>query len=183
MRSTGEVMGAAPSFGAAFAKAQMGAGLRVPTRGKAFLSVNDNDKANLVPIASGLARLGFELVATRGTAEYLRGRGLDCRTVFKVLEGRPHVVDLMKNDEIALLVNTPLGRDAYFDEKTMRQVATQRGLPLITTLSGAHAMVEAIEALRAGELDVISLQEIYAERAASEERTRTVNRSTRAAGE
>ena len=167
MRSTGEVMGVGASFGAAFAKAQMGVGLHVPTQGKAFLSVNDNDKANLVPIAQGLARLGFELVATRGTAHYLQQRGLVCGTVFKVLEGRPHVVDLMKNDEIALLVNTPLGRDAHQDEKTMRQVATQRGLPLITTLSGAHAMVEAIQAMRAGELDVISLQEIYAQRAAT----------------
>jgi carbamoyl-phosphate synthase large subunit len=162
MRSTGEVMGVAPEFGLAFAKAQLAAGMRIPLEGQAFLSVNDNDKENLLPIASGLADLGFKLVATRGTGAYLREHGLECRDVYKVLEGRPNVVDLLKNGEIDLLVNTPLGRESYFDEKRMRTTATQRGVPLITTLSGGHAVVQAISALRDNKFEVSSLQEIYA---------------------
>ncbi len=162
MRSTGEVMGVAASFGVAFAKAQLAAGFRLPLRGTAFLSVNDNDKKSLVPIARGLEGLGFDLIATQGTAEHLKGAGIPCRHVFKVLEGRPNVVDLMKNGEIHLVVNTPLGRESYFDEKALRTNATRRGIPLITTLSAAHAVVEAIRALQAGPLEVRSLQEIYA---------------------
>jgi carbamoyl-phosphate synthase large subunit len=161
MRSTGEVMGIASSFGLAFAKAQLGAGMKIPQGGRAFLSVNDNDKDNLLPIARGLAGLGFTLVATRGTAAHLRRHGTPCEDVFKVLEGRPNVVDRMKDGEIDLIVNTPLGRESYFDEKTLRTEATQRGIPLITTLSGAHAMVQAIAAMREGRLDVCSLQEAY----------------------
>jgi carbamoyl-phosphate synthase large subunit len=167
MRSTGEVMGVAPEFGPAFAKAQIGAGTLFPVGGRAFLSVNDNDKENLVPIAGGLRDLGFELVVTRGTGEFLQARGIECRVVYKVLEGRPNVVDLMKNGEIDLILNTPLGRDSYFDEKAMRRAATQRGIPLVTTLSGGHAMVEAIRALRSRELGVCSLQEIYGKQRSS----------------
>jgi carbamoyl-phosphate synthase large subunit len=161
MRSTGEVMGMAAEFGLAFAKAQLGAGMRIPLSGQAFLSVNHNDRANLLPIARGLVDLGFSLVATRGTAGHLRQHGLQCRDVYKVLEGRPNVVDLMKNGEIDLIINTPLGRDSYFDEKRMRTTATQRGVPLVTTLSGGHAIVEAISAMRGNGLDVRSLQETY----------------------
>jgi carbamoyl-phosphate synthase large subunit len=161
MRSTGEVMGAASEFGMAFAKAQIGAGLRIPLEGTAFLSVNENDKQALLPIARGLAELGFDLVATSGTGSFLRSNGIECAVVYKVLEGRPNVVDLMKNGEIDLILNTPLGRDSYFDEKTMRRTATLRSIPLVTTLSGGHATVEAIRALRGGEYEVRSLQEIY----------------------
>ena len=163
MRSTGEVMGVGRDFGTAFAKAQLGAGTGVPLEGTAFLSVNDNDKDNLVPIARGLADLGFSLVASRGTCEHLRGKGIECAMVYKVLEGRPSAVDLMKNREIQLILNTPLGRESYFDEKALRLTATQRGIPLVTTLSGGHAMVEAIRALRRGPLEVRCLQEIYAD--------------------
>jgi carbamoyl-phosphate synthase large subunit len=162
MRSTGEVMGSGATFGEAFAKAQMGAGTRIPQEGRAFLSVNENDKKGLLPIARGLVELGFSLVATGGTAAFLRDEGLECDTVFKVLEGRPNVVDLMKNGQIDLMLNTPLGRDSHFDEEAMRVEATQRGLPLITTLSGGHAMVQAIRALRDAPYEVRSLQEIYA---------------------
>ena len=163
MRSTGEVMGVGPDFGIAFAKAQIGAGTGVPLQGTAFLSVNDNDKTNLVPVARSLAGLGFGLVATRGTAEHLRSCGLECAMVYKVLEGRPNVVDLMKNGEIQLILNTPLGRESYFDEKALRRAALERNIPLVTTLSGGHAMVEAIRAMRRGPLEVRTLQEIYAE--------------------
>jgi carbamoyl-phosphate synthase large subunit len=161
MRSTGEVMGSAEEFGLAFAKAQFGAGTHFPTEGSAFLSVNDNDKDNLIPIASRLVDLGFKILATKGTAEALQEAGLPCSPIFKVLEGRPNAVDAIKNSEIDLILNTPLGRDSYFDEKAMRRAATQHGIPLVTTLSGGHAMVEAITALRKGGLKVRSLQEIY----------------------
>jgi carbamoyl-phosphate synthase large subunit len=162
MRSTGEVMGTGADFGEAFAKAQMGAGTRFPVKGCAFLSVNDNDKEGLLPIARQLFEWDFDLVATRGTAEFLLSKQIQCRTVYKVLEGRPNVVDLMKNGEIDLIVNTPLGRASYFDEAAMRREATQRGVPLVTTLSGGHAMVQAIQALREKPFEVRSLQEIYA---------------------
>jgi len=162
MRSTGEVMGVGDGFGIAFAKAMAGAGVSLPLSGTAFLTVNDRDKPNVVPIARGLRELGFDLLGTRGTAAYLRGAGLPCRDVFKVLEGRPNAVDLMKNGEIQIVLNTPLGRASYFDEKALRTTATQRQIPLITTLSAGHAVVEAIRALRSGALEVRSLQDIYA---------------------
>ena len=161
MRSTGEVMGTAPDFGMAFAKAQIAAGSPLPLEGTAFLSVNENDKRGLLPIARELARLGFDLVASRGTGAFLQSNGTETKVVHKVLEGRPNVVDLMKNGEIDLIINTPLGRDSYFDEKAMRRTATQRAIPLITTLSGGHAVVAAIRALREGVYEVRSLQEIY----------------------
>ena len=162
MRSTGEVMGVASGFGQAFAKAQIAAGQRLPLEGCAFLSVHDNDKASLVPIACGLKELGFAFVATAGTRAYLAEQGIECELVYKVLEGRPNVVDLMKNGAIDLIVNTPLGAESYFDEKALRRTATDRGIPLVTTLSGAHATVRAIRALRNQSLEVQSLQEIYA---------------------
>jgi carbamoyl-phosphate synthase large subunit len=161
MRSTGEVMGFADDFGEAFAKASFGAGLRLPLEGTAFVTVNDRDKPQLLPLAGALVAMGFHLVATSGTAAFLRANDVPCAHVFKVLEGRPNVVDLMKNGEIHLVINTPLGKASYFDEKAMRTTATQRGIPLITTLSGGHAMVEAIRSLKRGALTVRSLQEIY----------------------
>ena len=162
MRSTGEVMGFADGFGEAFAKASYGAGLKLPVEGTAFVTVNDRDKGQLLPLAHQLIELGFRLVATDGTARFLRSNGAPCAHVFKVLEGRPNAVDLMKNGAIHLVINTPLGKASYFDEKALRTTATQRGIPLITTLSGAHAMVEAIRALQRGALTVKSLQEVYA---------------------
>jgi len=161
MRSTGEVMGFADEFGEAFAKASFGAGLKLPHEGTAFVTVNDRDKPRLLPLARDLAAMGFRLVATDGTAAFLRANDLPCAHVYKVLEGRPNAVDLMKNGAIHLVINTPLGKASYFDEKPLRTTATQRGIPLITTLSGAHAMVEAIRALRRGALTVKSLQEVY----------------------
>ena len=161
MRSTGEVMGFADDFGAAFAKASYGAGVRLPLQGTAFVTVNDRDKPQLLPLARALVAMGFELVATNGTAAFLRANDLPCAHVYKVLEGRPNAVDLMKNGAIQLVINTPLGKASYFDEKALRTTATQRGIPLITTLSGGQAMVEAIRSLKQGALTVKSLQEIY----------------------
>jgi carbamoyl-phosphate synthase large subunit len=162
MKSTGEVMGVADEFGPAFAKASYAAGIKLPLTGTAFLTVNDRDKPQLLPAATALVAMGFRLVATGGTATFLLEHGLPCDRVYKVLEGRPNAVDLMKNGEIQLVINTPLGRASYFDEKALRTTATQRGIPLITTLSGGEAMVEAIRALKQGALSVKSLQEIYA---------------------
>jgi carbamoyl-phosphate synthase large subunit len=161
MRSTGEVMGVADDFGPAFAKASYGAGIKLPLTGTAFLTVNDRDKAQLLPAAEALVGMGFRLVATGGTASFLQGHGLPCDRVYKVLEGRPNAVDLMKNGEIHLVINTPLGKASYFDEKALRTTATQRGIPLITTMSGGQAMVEAIRSLKRGAMTVKTLQEIY----------------------
>jgi carbamoyl-phosphate synthase large subunit len=163
MKSTGEVMGGAETFGSAFAKAQMGAGQKLPQSGTAFISVNNRDKANVVPIARDLARLGFSLMATRGTAAYLRAHGIDASIVFKINEGRPHVGDELRNKRIALVINTPLGRDSYFDDRAVRSVAMMQGVPAITTLTGAAAAVSAIEAMRTEGLTVKSLQEYHEE--------------------
>jgi carbamoyl-phosphate synthase large subunit len=163
MKSTGEVMGGAETFGSAFAKAQMGAGQKLPQHGTAFISVNNRDKANVVPIARDLARLGFSLMATRGTAAYLRAHGIDASIVFKINEGRPHVGDELRNKRIALVINTPLGRDSYFDDRAVRSVAMMQGVPAITTLTGAAAAVSAIEAMRTEGLTVKSLQEYHEE--------------------
>ncbi len=162
MKSTGEVMGEALTFGNAFAKAWMGAGHVLPLEGAAFLSVHDRDKPGLLPVAQRLAELGFELTATAGTADYLRGKGLAVRTVLKVHEARPHVVDLLINGEIALVVNTPLGRESHEDDGIIRRTALKYDIPCITTLSGAMACAEGIAALKREGLSVRSLQEMVA---------------------
>jgi carbamoyl-phosphate synthase large subunit len=159
MRSTGEVMGIAASFGQAFAKAQSGSGCPLPSSGTAFISVNDYDKDNVVPIAGDLANLGFRIIATRGTAGHLNARGVAAETVFKVNEGRPNIVDAIKNGEVAMIINTPLGGGSYFDEPSIRKSATQHGVPCITTLSAAAAAVAGIRAMRDETLSVKSLQE------------------------
>ena len=161
MKSTGEVMGAADTFGAAYAKAQLAAGQRLPDQGIAFISVNDEDKANVLPIAADLAGRGFSLLATRGTAAYLRAHGLDVELVYKVNEGRPHIGDRLLNREIDLVVNTPLGRESFFDDRTLRRIATVLGLPCVTTLTGAAAAVSAIRAVREEALDVRPLQDYH----------------------
>ncbi len=161
MKSTGEVMGISPNFGQAFAKAQMACGLGLPTSGRVFISVNDYDKEAVLPIARGLAELGFRLMATAGTAERLAQRGLAVEMVYKVNEGRPNVVDWILNGQIALILNTPLGRESHFDEEAIRRTATSRGVPCITTLSGGAAAVEGIRALRKGDLQVAPLQSYH----------------------
>jgi carbamoyl-phosphate synthase large subunit len=162
MKSTGEVMGASHAFGNAFAKAWMGAGHRLPLEGAAFLSVHDRDKPALSAVARRFAEIGFELTATAGTASYLASQGLAVRAVNKVHEGRPHVVDHLINGDIALVVNTPLGRASYADDAEIRRTALKHGVPCITTLSGAMAAAEGIAAMRRDGLAVRSLQEIHA---------------------
>jgi carbamoyl-phosphate synthase large subunit len=166
MKSTGEVMGGAASFGTAFAKALLGAGIELPARGAAFISVNNHDKPSVVQIARDLDQLGFALVATRGTANYLRAHGLDAGIVYKVNEGRPHVGDEILNGKVHLVINTPLGRESFFDDQTVRRIATMQGVPCITTLTGAAAAVNAIKALHTEGLTVRALQEYHAETAA-----------------
>ena len=162
MKSTGEVMGGSSSFGAAFAKAQLSVGQRLPQSGTAFVSVNNKDKANLIPIARDLAELGFRLIATRGTAAYLRAYGLDVGVVFKVNEGRPNIADEIVNRKVDLVINTPLGRESFFDDRTVRRAAMMHEVPCITTLTGAAAAVSAIRALRQQGLGVRALQDYYA---------------------
>jgi carbamoyl-phosphate synthase large subunit len=161
MKSTGEVMGGASSFGAAFAKAQLAVGQRLPKKGTAFLSVNNEDKPLLLSIGRDLAQEGFELVATRGTAAYLRAHGLTVDVVFKVNEGRPNVADHIVNRKIDLVINTPLGRESFFDDRAVRRAAMLQGVPCITTLTGAAAAVSAIRALRDEALDVRALQDCH----------------------
>ncbi len=166
MRSTGEVMGAAPTFGVAFAKAQLAVGQRLPEKGRAFISVNNSDKPTVLPVARALVDLGFRIVATRGTAAYLRAHGLPIEVVYKVNEGRPNVADEILNRTIDLVVNTPLGRESFFDDRAVRRAAMVHGVPCITTLTGASAAVSAIRALRSEGLEVRAIQDYHAEIAA-----------------
>ncbi len=162
MKSTGEVMGGAASFGVAFAKAQLSVGQRLPDSGTAFVSVNNDDKVNLLPIARDLAELGFRLLATRGTAAYLRAYGLDVDVVFKVNEGRPNIADEIVNGTVHLVINTPLGRESFFDDRAVRRAAMMQQIPCITTLTGAAAAVSAIRAMRHQGVGVRALQDYYA---------------------
>ncbi|MFT3744645.1 MAG: carbamoyl-phosphate synthase large subunit [Pyrinomonadaceae bacterium] len=162
MHSTGEVMGVGETFGEAYGKAMEGAGLTLPLKGKAFISVNNSDKGQAVILARRLNNLGFSLVATYGTAKRLHEVGLECETVFKVNEGRPNIADLIKQGEIALIINTPLGKTSFYDEQAIRKAALQFNTPCVTTITGAEALVEAIATKQAQEgVTVRSLQEIH----------------------
>jgi carbamoyl-phosphate synthase large subunit len=167
MKSTGEVMGVADTFGEAFAKAQIAAGNRLPTQGAVFISVEDSDKAAVVEIARRYSELGFKIVATSGTARVLEGAGLIVERVFKVKEGRPNVVDLIKGDRIQLIVNTPHGADPWFDEKAIRRAAVTHRIQTITTLAAARAAVEGIAALQQGHVTVRPIQSLHAHRLAA----------------
>src|SRR4030095_7995113 len=161
-KSTGEVMGGSDNFGAAFNKAMMSAGQRLPEQGCVFISVNNSDKQTVLPIARDLAQLGFKLTASRGTAAFLRAHGVEVEVIYKVNEGRPNVADHLVNRSMDLVINTPLGRDSFFDDRSVRRAATMAQVPCITTLTGASAAVMAIRALRSQTLTVRSLQDYYA---------------------
>jgi carbamoyl-phosphate synthase large subunit len=167
MKSTGEVMGVADNFGEAFAKAQIAAGQVLPLKGTVFLSVNDHDKEGAVALARQFVEMGFHLVATHGTALVLEQSGLQPERVYKVKEGRPNVVDLIKGDRIQLIVNTPRGQDTFFDEKAIRRAAVMARIPTITTLAAAQAAAEGISALQEGTLSVVALQTLHSERIAA----------------
>jgi len=167
MKSTGEVMGVADNFGEAFAKAQIAAGQKLPTQGYVFVSVTDHDKPHVAEVARKFVDMGFKLVATTGTADVIEEAGMACERVYKVKEGRPNVVDLIKGDRIQLIVNTPQGPDPFFDEKAIRRAAVTARIPTITTLAAARAAAEGIAALQRGEVNVRALQQLHAERVAT----------------
>jgi carbamoyl-phosphate synthase large subunit len=161
MRSTGEVMGVGVNFGEAFLKAQISAGSPLPDKGTVFISVNDRHKTEAVDVARRFVQLGFALVATRGTASVLRAAGIASKTVFKVNEGRPNAVDLLKGGSIQLAIYTTTGAPGFADEKAIRRAAVQYRVPCITTMSGARAAVDAVAARKRDPIRVWSLQEIH----------------------
>jgi len=167
MRSTGEVMGISTSYGQAFAKAQLAAGQKLPSSGTVFISVNDRDKRQLGTIGKELVSLGFKIVATRGTASALHATGVPCEEVYKVNEGRPNIVDLIKTSKVHLVINTPLGRESFYDEKSIRRAAIRYNIPCITTLSAAHAAVRGIHALIELQREVSCLQDLHNSRVAA----------------
>ena len=162
MRSTGEVMGIDESFGMAFGKAELSAGMPIPSEGTLIVTVNDHDKANAVPIVRRFHDLGFRIMATSGTARYLKARGIPVEMVFKVNEGRPNIVDYIISEENVLLINTPLGKKSQFDDYAMRRAAISYKAPYCTTLSAASAAFDAAVAMRSRRKAVLSLQERYA---------------------
>jgi carbamoyl-phosphate synthase large subunit len=167
MRSTGEVMGLdwvregeglLPAFARAFAKSQLGGGTRLPSSGTVFVSVRDADKAFAVEPVRRLLHLGFRAIATGGTAAYLREQGLEVERINKVLEGRPDIVDAMKNGEVQLVINTTEGRQSLEDSFSLRRTALTMKIPYYTTVSGALAAAQAVAALASGDLEVRPLQ-------------------------
>jgi carbamoyl-phosphate synthase large subunit len=162
MRSTGEVMGIDTDFGKAFAKAELGAGQRLPLSGTVFVSMNDRDKTAAVPVVRDLMELGLEVVATAGTRQTLQEHGLDVELVLKLHEGRPHVLDWIKNQKIQLILNTPAGEAAQLDDRLIRRTALAYKIPTITTIAGAKATASAIRSLQSQPLDVKALQDYSA---------------------
>jgi carbamoyl-phosphate synthase large subunit len=160
MKSTGEVMGVGKTFGEAFVKSQLGAGTRLPTSGQVFLTVKNADKPRAVEVARALKAQGFELVATKGTAAAISGAGIACSVVNKVTEGRPHVVDMIKNNEIVMVINTvEERRNAIADSRQIRTSALAARVTTFTTIAGAEAAVEGMKYLQ--QLSVYSLQELH----------------------
>src|SRR3984957_4014380 len=167
MRSTGEVMGISSTFGLAFAKAQLAAGQRLPLKGTVFLSVNDHDKRYLAFVVQDLLAAGLKVVATRGTAAALASAGIEVDTVFKVNEGRPNIVDLIKTGKVDLVINTPLGRESFWDEKSIRRAAIRYNIACITTLSAASAAARGIRAMAGHAVEVGALQDLHRHKSAA----------------
>jgi carbamoyl-phosphate synthase large subunit len=161
MRSTGEVIGLDRSFDVAFAKSQLGAGSKVPTRGTVFVSVRDSDKPRILDTVRSLVAIGFRIVATSGTHRFLTENGVEAGRVNKVLEGRPHVVDAIKNGEIDVVINTTEGPKALGDSRSLRRAALLHKVPYYTTLAGAIAAAEGMKAYAGGDLEVRSLQSYF----------------------
>jgi carbamoyl-phosphate synthase large subunit len=161
MKSTGEVMGIDKDFGHAFAKSQLGGGTKVPLSGRVFISVRERDKADIIDLARRLTELGFDIVATRGTARALEDQEVPVTTINKVLEGRPHIVDAMANNEIDLVFNTTEGVQSIADSYSLRRTALTQAIPYYTTVAGARAALLAIEAMGSGGLEVAPLQSYF----------------------
>lgn len=162
MRSTGEVMGISDRFSVAFAKSQIAAGSILPESGKIFLSMSARNKDKVIPIGRELRELGFELLATSGTAARLTEGGVEVTAIRKLAEGHPNLIDYLKNDDVQLIINTPSGKGARTDEGRIRAAAVQSGVPCITTIAAAEAAVRAMNAMREGPMEVESLQSRYA---------------------
>jgi len=163
MKSTGEVMGIDPDFGAAFAKAQLGAGQKLPLSGTVFISVADEDKPAALDLAGAFLSMGFHITATEGTARFLNGAGITCRNIEKISTGRPHVVDAIKNGAVQLIINTGQGSGPSRDGFFIRRAALDYAVPHTTTISAANAVCQAIARLKQGALTVRPLQEYYGE--------------------
>ncbi|KPJ64952.1 carbamoyl phosphate synthase large subunit, partial [candidate division WOR-1 bacterium DG_54_3] len=161
MKSTGEVMGIDPDFGVAYMKAQIAAGQKIPMEGKVFISVNDRDKRKIVDIAKRFDALGYRVVSTSGTGEILRKSGLEIEEVAKLGEGRPDVLDLIKNGEVKLLINTPGDKKTKVDETKIRSGAIMHMVPIVTTLSGARATANGLEAVKKKGFKVKALQDYH----------------------
>jgi carbamoyl-phosphate synthase large subunit len=161
MRSTGEVMGVSSTFGLAFAKAQLAAGQRLPSEGTVFISVSDHDKRHVAFLAQDLLAAGLKVIATRGTAASLAAAGIEVESVYKVNEGRPNIVDLIKTGKVNLVINTPLGRESFYDEKSIRRAAIRYNVPCITTLSAAIAAARGIRAMAGHTVEVAALQDLH----------------------
>jgi carbamoyl-phosphate synthase large subunit len=157
MKSTGEVIGLDREIGHAFAKSQIGAGIKLPASGTVFLSVKDDDKEGLIPLAKELSQMGFKLVATGGTCTFLKNAGLNVTRINKVMEGQPHIVDAMINGQVQLVINTVEGAQATADSFSLRRTALVRNIPHYTNLSGARAAVAAITALQRVGVDGLSV--------------------------
>jgi len=162
MKSTGEVMGIGDNFGTAFLKAQMGANSLLPASGRVFISVADRDKEQIVPVAERLCKAGFEIVATQGTRDFLVENGIKAEVIRKVHEGRPHIEDAIRSRDIALVINTPLDEPSQYDDFVVRRAAVMNNVPYTTTLSGARAAAEGIEALLRSGIEVCALQDHHA---------------------
>ena len=167
MRSTGEVMGIASTFGMAFAKAQLAAGQRLPLSGTVFISVNDHDKSHVAGLVKDLIAAGLTIIATRGTAAALKRAGIEVHGVYKVNEGRPNIVDLVKTGKVNLIINTPLGRESFYDEKSIRRAAVRYNVPCITTLSAASAAARGIRAMAGHEPEIAALQDLHRRKSAA----------------
>jgi carbamoyl-phosphate synthase large subunit len=161
MKSTGEVMGADADLGVAYMKAQIAAGQKIPLAGKVFISVNDHDKRAITGVAKRFATLGYQIVATAGTADVLRKSDIELEEVAKLGEGRPDVLDLVKNGEIKLIINTPSGKKTKVDETKIRSGAIMHMVPIITTLSGARATINGLEAVKKKGFSVKALQDYH----------------------
>jgi carbamoyl-phosphate synthase large subunit len=163
MKSTGEVMGIDNDFGMAFIKSQLAAGVRIPDSGNVFVSVNDHDKPHIMDITKGLVKLGFDITATSGTGRLLEENNIPSRLAHKIGEGRPNVLDIIKNGEVQLIINTPFGKETKQDETLIRSSATARGIPIITTMSGARATVKGMQARAKRGMTVKTIQEYHIE--------------------
>ena len=161
MKSTGEVIGFDSHLGSAYAKAEIGAGNSLPLSGSVFISVNDSDKVKAITLARDFKELGFNIIATEGTANLLTENGIEAKPIFKVGEGRPNVVDAIKNSEVQLVINTPLGAQSRFDEYKIGRSAIRYKIPAITTISGAQAAVRGIRNIKTGSIQYRSLQEVF----------------------